>query len=58
MYIQYIIYNFPITIGPHVCGSWNINKQKKNEKIMQCPFIKSPPFLYGSVFFLKKRYYY
>jgi hypothetical protein len=21
MYIQYIIYNFPTAIGPHVCGS-------------------------------------
>ncbi len=25
---------------------------------MQCPSIKSPPFLYGSGFFLKIQYYY
>jgi hypothetical protein len=43
MYIQCIIYNFSTTIGLHVCGSLNITKLKKIEKIMQCPFIKSPP---------------
>jgi hypothetical protein len=43
MYIQYITYNFPIAIGPHVCGSSNITKQIKIEKIMQCPSTKSPP---------------
>jgi len=58
MYIQYIIYNFSTAIGPHVCGSWNITKQKKIEKIMQCPFIEFPPFLYGSGFLFLKRYYY
>jgi hypothetical protein len=29
-------------------------QKKKTEKIMQCPFVKSFPFLYGSGFFLKK----
>jgi len=46
-----------MTIGPHVCGSWNITKQKKIEKIMQCPSIKSPILSYGSGFFLKFFYY-
>jgi hypothetical protein len=50
MCIEYIITNFSTTIGPHVCGSWNITKQNNIEKIMQCPFIKSPPFWYGSGF--------
>ncbi len=58
MYIQYITYNFSTAIGPHVCDSWNITKQKKIEKIMQCPLIKSPPLWYGSDFFSYKRYYY
>jgi hypothetical protein len=59
MYIQYIIYNFSIAIGPHVCGSWNITKQKKIEKTMECRSIKSPPLWYGNgFFFLKRRYYY
>jgi len=53
MYIQYITYSFSMAIGPHVCGSWNITKQKKNERIMQCPFIKSLFLWYGSGFFLK-----
>jgi hypothetical protein len=41
-----IIYNlqFFMAIKPHVYSSWNITKQKKIEKIMQCPFIKSFPF--------------
>jgi len=42
----------------HVCGSWNITKQKKIEKIMQCPFVKSPPLWYGSGFFFEKINYY
>jgi hypothetical protein len=58
MYTKYIIYSFSMTIRPHVYDSWNIIKQKKFEKIMQYPFIKSPPFWYCSVFFLKIRYYY
>jgi hypothetical protein len=37
--------------GPHFCGSWNITKQKKVEKLMQCPSIKFPPLWYGSDFF-------
>jgi hypothetical protein len=45
-----------MAIRLHVCDSWNITKQKEIEKIMQCPFIKSP-FWYGSGFFLKRRYY-
>jgi hypothetical protein len=53
MYTKYIIYNFLATIGPHVYDSWNITKKNKIEKIMQCPSIKSPPFWYGSGFFLK-----
>jgi hypothetical protein len=43
MYLQYISYSFSIAIGPHVCDSSNITKQKKIEKLMQCPSIKSPP---------------
>jgi hypothetical protein len=31
---------------------------KEIEKIIQCPFIKSPPLRYGSGFFLKKSYCY
>jgi hypothetical protein len=58
MYTKYIIYSFSTTIRPHVYESWNVTKQKKIQKIMQCPSIKSPPFLYGSGFFLKIRYYY
>ncbi len=45
-----------MVIRPHVCASWNISKQKKIEKIMQCPFIKSPPLWYGSDFFLLKKF--
>jgi len=51
MYIEYITYNFSMAIGPHVCDPWNIAKQKKTKKIMQCPFIKSLLW-YGSGFFL------
>jgi len=54
MYTKYITYSFLATTWPHVYDSRNITKQKKIEKIMQCPFIKFPPFLYGSDFFLKK----
>jgi hypothetical protein len=43
-----------MAIGPHVYDSWNITKQKEIEKIMQCPFIKSPCW-YGIGFFLKRR---
>jgi hypothetical protein len=50
MYIEYIIYNFLTTIGPHVFDSWNIIKEKEIEKIMQWPSIKSPPFLYRTGF--------
>jgi hypothetical protein len=48
-----ITYNFFIATGPHVCGSWNITKQKKNEKIMQYPSIKYLPLWYGSGFSFK-----
>jgi len=44
MYIEYITYKFLMAIGLHVYDSWNITKQKKIEKIMQCPFTKFPPF--------------
>jgi hypothetical protein len=54
MYVQNITYNFSMTIRLHICGSQNITKQKKIEKIMQCPSIKSPPLWYGSGFFPKK----
>jgi hypothetical protein len=57
MYIEYITYNFSLVIRPHVYDSWNITKQKKIEKLMQCPSIKSPLIWYGSGFFLKIRYY-
>jgi hypothetical protein len=50
MYIEYIIYNFLTTIGPHVFDSWNIIKEKEIEKLMQWPSIKSPPFLYRTGF--------
>jgi hypothetical protein len=58
MYIEYIIYSFSTAIRPHVYDSWNDTKQKKFKKIMQCPFIKSPSFLYDRGFFFKLRYYY
>jgi hypothetical protein len=58
MYIEYIIYQFFTTIGPHVCGSWNITKQKKTKKIMQCPYVKFPPLWYGSDLKRRRRYYY
>jgi len=35
-----------------------LNKQKEIEKILQCPFIKSPSLSYATGFFLKGRYYY
>jgi hypothetical protein len=41
-----------MAIGLHVYGLQNITKQKKTEKILQCPFIKFSSFLYGSGFFL------
>jgi hypothetical protein len=43
MYTEYITYNFSMAIGPDVYDSWNITKQKKNEKIMQYPSIKYLP---------------
>ncbi len=49
LYIQYIIYNSSIAIRPHVCGSSNITKQKKIEKIMQYP----STIWYGGGLFLK-----
>jgi hypothetical protein len=58
MYTKYITYKFSKAIGPHVCDSWNITKQKEIEKIMQMPIMKSPPLWYGSGFFLNGRYYY
>jgi hypothetical protein len=46
---------FLTTIGLQcVYGSWNLPKQKKIEKIMQCTIIISLPLLYGSGFFKKK----
>jgi hypothetical protein len=54
MYIEYIIYQFFTAIGPHVCCSWNITKQKKTEKIMQCPYVKSPSLWYGYGFLKNK----
>jgi hypothetical protein len=44
MCIKYMMYIFSTTIGPHVYGSRHITKLKKNEKIIQCPPIKSYPF--------------
>jgi hypothetical protein len=29
MHIEYITYSFLTVIRPHVCGSWNIIKQRK-----------------------------
>jgi hypothetical protein len=58
MYIEYITYSFSTLIRPHVYDSWNVTKQKKIKKLMQCPSIKSTPFLYGSGFVFKIRYYY
>jgi hypothetical protein len=45
-----------MAIGSHVCGSWNNTKKNKIEKVMQCPFIKSPPLWYGSEFTLEKKH--
>jgi hypothetical protein len=47
-----------MAISPHVYDSWNIIKQKKIEKVMQCPCIKSPTLWYGSGLFFKIKYYY
>jgi hypothetical protein len=47
-----------MAIGPHVYGSWHITKPKKNEKIIQCPPIKSFPFSQGNGFSPKIRVYY
>ncbi len=47
-----------MAMGPHVYDSRNITKQKKIEKIMQCPFIKFLLFDVIVVFSLKIRYYY
>jgi len=58
MYIQYITYNFPMVIELHVCGSLNITKLNKIEKITQCQPIQSPPLWCGNDFFPKNRYYY
>ncbi len=58
MYTKYIIYNFSMAIGLHVYDLSKITKQKKIEKIMQDPSIKSPPLWYGSDLFLKICYYY
>jgi len=57
MYLEYIIYSFSTTIGPNVCGAWNITKQMKIQKLIQCPSIKSPSLWYGNGF-LKRKYYY
>jgi hypothetical protein len=54
MYTKYIIYIFSMAIRPHVLCSWNIIKQIIIIIIMQFPFIKFPPFLYDTGFFLKK----
>jgi hypothetical protein len=35
-----------MVIGPHVYDSRNITKKKEIEKIIQCPYIKSPTFSY------------
>ncbi len=40
-------------IGLHVCGSYNIIKQKKYEKIIQCSTIKYLSLSFGIGFFFK-----
>jgi hypothetical protein len=56
----HIIYNlhFLTAIVPHVCDSWNINKQRKTKKLMQCSITTFPLLSHGSGFFLKREYYY
>ncbi len=49
--IKYVTYIFSMAIRPHVCGSSHITKPKKNEKWIQCPSIKSPPFFKGNGFY-------
>jgi hypothetical protein len=53
----YKLYNLQIFNGhkPHICGSWNITKQKKNEKKCNTYLLVG---IYGSGLFLKKGYYY
>jgi hypothetical protein len=58
MCIKYMTYIFSMAIGPHVCGSWHITKPNKNEKIIQCPPIKSSPFSLGNISPPKIRIYY
>jgi hypothetical protein len=42
-----------MAIGPHVCDSWNITKQKKTEKNNAMPIYKISFFKYGIGFSLK-----
>ncbi len=58
MCIKYIMYIFSTAIGPHVCDSLHITKLEKNEKIIQCPPIKSYHFLKVMVFPPKKKVHY
>ncbi len=44
MCIKYIMYIFLMAIDLHVYGSWHITKPKKNEKMIQCPPMKSSLF--------------
>jgi len=48
------IYNLQFFNGHKASCLWFIKhyQTKKTEKIMQCPFIKSPPLWYGSDFSL------
>jgi hypothetical protein len=50
--IKYVTYIFSMAIRPHVCGSSHITKPKKNEKLIQCPPIKSPPFFLKVMVFM------
>jgi hypothetical protein len=47
-----------MAIGFHVCGSKHITKPNKNEKKIQCPPIKSPPFFKVMIFSPKVKVYY
>jgi hypothetical protein len=58
MHKKYITNNFLMIMRFHVCGSWNITKKMKCEKIMQWRFIKFSHISYGNGFFIIRRDYY
>jgi hypothetical protein len=48
MCIEDVTYIFSMTIGSHVCGSWQITKKKKNWKNNAMPIYKISSLSWGS----------